>query len=88
VARTDLEINGYVVAQAPNAPLIVALVAGVAGFFLDDGSTADDVARSILYVGLTVWAYEEAANGVNGFRRALGIAGLLFVVVRVAQGFG
>ncbi len=88
MARTDLEVNGYVVAQAPNPPLIVALVAAVAGFLLEDGSTADGVARAIFYVGLTVWAYEEAAHGVNGFRRALGVAGLVFVVVRVAQGFG
>jgi len=64
------------------------LGAALASAFIDDGTIASDVARSVFYVALTVWAYEEAANGVNGFRRALGIAGLLFVVVRVAQGFG
>lgn len=85
--RRDFAINGYVVAQFPNAPLLVALLAALAGMLVDDGSTADDVARSIFYVGLTVWAWEEADSGVNGFRRALGVAGLAFVVVRVAQGF-
>jgi hypothetical protein len=64
------------------------LGAALASASIDDGTTASDVARSVFYVALTVWAYEEAANGVNGFRRALGVAGLLFVVVRVAQGFG
>ena len=86
--RWDLKINGYVVAQFPNAPLLVALGAALASLFLDDGTAAAAAARSVLYVGLTVWAYEEAANGVNRFRNGLGIAGLLFVVVRVAQGFG
>ncbi len=86
ISRPDLKLNGYVVAQVPNVPLLVALVAALASAFIDDGTTA--VARSVFYVALAVWAYEEAANGVNGFRRALGIAGLLFVVVRVAQGFG
>ncbi len=84
----DLKINGYVVAQFPNAPLLVALAAATASLFLDDGTTANDVARSVFYVGLTVWAYEEVARGVNGFRKGLGLAALLFVVVRVAQGFG
>jgi hypothetical protein len=64
------------------------LGAALASAFIGAGTTASDVASSVFYVALTVWAYEEAANGVNGFRRALGIAGLLFVVVRVAQGFG
>ncbi len=88
VPHRDLKIKGYVVAQFPNAPLLVVLAAGLATMFLEDGTTADDVARSVLYVSLTVWAYEEAADGVNRFRQALGLAGLLFVVFRVAQGFG
>ncbi len=85
--RRDFEIKGYVVAQFPNAPLLVALLAALAGVLFDDGSTADDVARSIFYVALTVWAWEEADSGVNGFRRALGVVGLGFVVIRVAQAF-
>ncbi len=88
ISRPDLRLNGYVVAQFPNAPLLVALGAAVASALIDDGTAASDVARSVFYVALAIWAYEEAANGVNGFRRALGIAGLIFVVVRLAQGFG
>ena len=88
VPPRDLKIKGYVVAQFPNVPLLVAVAAALVSPFLDDGTTAADVARSVFYVALTVWAYEEAADGVNRFRKALGIAGLLFVVIRVAQGFG
>lgn len=83
----DLKIKGYVVGQSPNAPLLVALAAALASLFVEDGTTASDAARSVFYVALTVWAYEEATDGVNRFRKGLGMAGLLFVVVRVAQGF-
>jgi hypothetical protein len=86
--RRDLKINGYVVAQFPNGPLLIALAAALATLLLEEGTTASDVARAVFYVALTIWAYEEAADGVNRFRKGLGIAGLLFVVFRVAQGFG
>ena len=77
----DLKINGYVVAQVPNAPLAIALLALVAGWLLDEGSTAFSVARAIFFVGFTIWAYLELAEGVNGFRRVLGAAALAYVVV-------
>ena len=51
----------------------------------DDGSVIDDLARAISYVALTVWAYEEAANGVNGFRKALGMGALVLIVIAVTQ---
>ena len=51
----------------------------------DDGNAIDDLARAISYVALTVWAYEEAATGVNGFRKALGMGALVLIVVAVAQ---
>lgn len=53
--------------------------------FTDDGSVIDDFARAISYVALTIWAYEEAVDGVNGFRKALGMAALVLIVVGVAQ---
>lgn len=76
----DLEINGYVVAQFPNPPLILALFGLVASWLLGDGSTAHAVARAIFYVGLTIWAYLELAEGVNAFRRVLGAAALAWLV--------
>ena len=54
----------------------------------DDGSVIDDLARAISYVALTVWAYEEAANGVNRFRKALGIGALVLIVIAVARAVG
>ena len=52
-----------------------------------DGSIYE-VARAIFYVSLTVWAWEEASRGVNGFRKALGVGGLIFVVVGLTTAVG
>ena len=76
----SIEIRGLTVAQSPNPPLAVALLALVAGW-LTDGSP-HDVARATFYVALTVWAWEEAANGINWFRRLLGAAALVYIVRR------
>ena len=83
--RRDLKIRGYTVGQFPNRPLWVALAALLVSSLSDDGGTVDDVSRAVFYVALTVWAYEEAARGVNGFRRGLGTVTLALVVAVVAR---
>lgn len=80
----DLEIRGYTVGQFPNPPLWTALVALVVAQ-LTEGGAAHDLARAIFYTALTVWAYEEAARGVNGFRRALGVVALGLIAVAIAR---
>ena len=60
------------VAQLPNLPLALALVAVVAGHIFNEGSTAWSISRAVFFTGLTIWAYLELAEGVNGFRRVLG----------------
>jgi hypothetical protein len=77
---------GYPLAQFPNAPLLVAL-AGWAVAAPTDGAV-HDYARATFYAGLAAWAWEELADGVNLFRRALGAAGLAYVVVKVGQALG
>ncbi len=86
--RSDLKVRGYTVGQFPNPPLWVALAALLVGLLTDDGSTVNDLARATAYVALTIWAYEEAANGVNGFRRALGTVALVLILVAVARAVG
>jgi hypothetical protein len=86
--QRDLKIRGYVVGQFPNPPLWIALAALLAAGLANDGSTIDGLARAIFYVALAVWAYEEAAHGVNGFRKALGAVALGLVVVAVARAVG
>ena len=80
----SLQIRGVTVAQFPNAPLIVALLAAGVSWVAGDGSIYE-VARGVFYVALTIWAWEEAARGVNLFRRILGVAGLIYVVVALAR---
>ena len=63
----DFKIRGYTVGQFPNPPLWVALAALLMARLTDEASTVNDLARAVFYVALTVWAYEEAASGVNGF---------------------
>ncbi len=83
--RRDLKIRGYIVAQFPNPPLWIALGAILAARFTNQASAVNEVARGVFYVALTIWAYEEAAGGVNGFRRALGSAALVLIVVALAR---
>jgi hypothetical protein len=69
--------------QFPNLPLIAALVGSVVG-----GATHGTVhahATAVYYLGLGVWAGEEALGGVNWFRRALGVAALVYLVVHLGN---
>lgn len=81
--QRDLRIRGYTVAQFPNPPLWVALGALLVRALAPTGA-AEDAARGVFYVALAVWAWEEASDGVNGLRRALGVAGLAYVAWAIA----
>jgi hypothetical protein len=76
----------FPVAQFPNAPLLVALVASLVAALADGSVHA--YARAAFYTGLAAWAWEELAGGANWLRRALGAAGLVYVVVKVGAAFG
>ena len=75
----------YPIAQFPNPPLIIALVAFALRWITPESWT--NALAAIGYVFLGVWAYRELAEGVNAFRRLLGAAGLVYVVVLIAQRF-
>lgn len=74
----------YPIAQFPNPPLIVGLVA-LGLRYLASGTWADALG-AIGYVFIGVWAYLEITAGVNLFRRVLGLAGLAYVVVAITRG--
>ena len=69
--------------RLPRLPLIVAFLAGEAGKFA--GGSAYSYAASVSYLAMTIWAYEELVHGVNWFRRLLGLAYLILLIVRVAH---
>jgi hypothetical protein len=73
----------FPIVQFPNLPLIVALLAGVAGTYVH--GSAHSYAASVSYLALTIWAYEELVHGVNWFRRFLGLTFLILLIMRVAH---
>ena len=75
----------YPIAQFPNPPLIIGLVA-LGLRYLASGAWADALG-AIGYVFIGAWAYLELTAGVNLFRRVLGLAGLAYVIVAIAQRF-
>lgn len=81
----DLKIKGYTVAQSPNPPLFIALLALIAGWFLDEGTTPWGASRAVFFVATAIWAWQELADGVNGFRRVLGALGLGFVIFSITR---
>jgi len=76
----------FPVAQAPNAPLSIAL-GGLLVSVVADGSV-HAYARGLFYAALAAWAWQELVDGVNWVRRAIGAAGLVYVVVRVGAALG
>jgi hypothetical protein len=68
----------FPIAQFPNPPLLIAF-AGWGLAAAADGR-AHDIGRAVFTIGLGVWAWEEAASGVNWFRRVLGVGALVWIV--------
>lgn len=68
----------------PNVPLAVWLVATLVGMFLPRGS-AGNVFHGIAYGALFTWAWLELFEGVNYFRRLLGVVVILLLLVSVSH---
>jgi hypothetical protein len=73
----------FPILQFPNPPLIVAFLAGGAATLTQ--GTGHFYLRSVAYLATTIWAYEELVDGVSWFRRLLGLAVLIVLVVRIAD---
>ena len=61
----------FVIVQFPNAPLIIAFIAGETAKHTHGSSHA--YASSVSYLAFGIWAYLELVEGVNWFRRLLGL---------------
>lgn len=68
--------GNIVIAQPPNLPLIVGVVTSLLQIILNTGKINLGL-ELIAFGSLFTWAWEELFQGVNYFRRALG----LFVLV-------
>jgi len=73
--------GGITVAQLPNPPLLVFLVAVVVRWVLHPAGTAGTVVDVVATVALVVWAGDEIVRGVNPWRRLLGAGVLAGTVV-------
>lgn len=69
-----------VIAQPPNLP-VLAGVAAVTLQFLLPGGQLQVAAQLFAFGALFTWAWQELFNGVNYFRRALGLVGLSGLMV-------
>ena len=79
----DFKIRGYTIGQTPNLPLIVVIVAAMVGRITEQGLVTNRIAGSVFFVSLSIWSYLETFEGVNAFRRVLGIAGFVVVLTRL-----
>jgi hypothetical protein len=68
--------------QFPNNPLIIAFLAGLVAEMIHGNGRFD--ARSVSYLAMTIWAYEELVHGVNWFRHLLGLVYLVSTGVHLA----
>jgi hypothetical protein len=73
----------YPIVQFPNAPLILAFVAGLVAQRSHGGEHAD--AQAVSYLSMAVWAYLELFEGVNAFRRLLGLAYTVSTAIHLAS---
>ncbi|MBN3878894.1 MAG: hypothetical protein ACYTXT_30115 [Nostoc sp.] len=85
VDKTFRDSNGKIVlAQMPNPPLILWIVASLLTLVFTSGkinTVLDFLANGSLFT----WAWMEIFQGVNYFRRALGLAVLIAMIVYKIQ---
>ncbi|MBD2016754.1 hypothetical protein H6F96_22655 [Microcoleus sp. FACHB-53] len=75
--------GNIVIAQPPNLPLLVGITATVLNLIVRSGNIHIAI-DAIAFGSLFTWAWQELFEGVNYFRRALG---LLMLIVLIASRF-
>ncbi|MBH8574609.1 hypothetical protein I8752_16580 [Nostocaceae cyanobacterium CENA369] len=85
IDKTFRDSNGnIVIAQMPNPPLIVWIVTSLLSLIITNG-TINTVLDVVADGSLFTWAWLELFEGVNYFRRALGIAVLIGIILLKIQ---
>src|SRR4051794_28631031 len=80
---TNPRTGKVAVAQRPNVPLLVFLVATAVRILLHPHGTVGDVVSLVGTVALAVWAILEVVRGDSPFRRVLGGVVLALLLARV-----
>jgi hypothetical protein len=73
--------RSFPIVQFPNAPLIIAFLAGQAATQTHGATHA--YATAVSYLAMTIWAYQELAHGVNWFRHLLGLGYAISTIVHL-----
>ena len=81
----DRETGEIVVAQAPNAPILIAIGATVLRWILSPSGTAATAFEVVVSGALTWWAVDEILRGVNPLRRVMGGVVLALVGWRLVR---
>src|SRR5204862_138105 len=71
--------RNFPIVQVPNAPLIIAFLAGLVA--QHGHGTIHPYASATSYLAMTIWAYEELVHGVNWFRHLLGLGYIISTAV-------
>lgn len=71
--------GNIVIAQKPNLPVLVGTAAIALQFIFSKGEVHTALAL-IAFGALFTWAWQELFKGVNYFRRALGLIGLVGLI--------
>ncbi len=69
----------FKIAQFPNPPMIVSLIAGTLARKAEHERAAR-AAALISNLALLVWAYEEVTDGANWLRRLFGVGGGAYAI--------
>lgn len=78
--RTFRDSEGkIVIAQMPNLPILVGLTAILLQLVLPSGKIQTALGL-VAFGALFTWAWQELFEGVNYFRRALGLVGLVSLI--------
>lgn len=73
----------FVLVQFPNLPLVVALASSLLAGLVGGGTA--DYANAVSRLALGVFAYLELTDGANWFRRLLGAAVLIWLVISLGD---
>ena len=74
--------RSYPIVQFPNAPLVLAFISGLVAHHAHGQVHSD--AQAVSYLSMAVWAYLELFQGVNAFRRLLGLTYTISTAIHLA----
>lgn len=79
----DRRTGRLVVMQVPNLAILLWLATVVARWLVDADSSGYSLLEWAGSLTLAWWAVDELVRGVNPFRRSLGLAGVVAVIVGI-----